>query len=151
MDGNRRKGTERSVLDRIVLTLLSLADLAEQAAGRSASVRLAVLTLLWQADAAVRDYIATPAWHEAGRQWSPAVPVVRYGSDPSDAFALAASLRALALIICNMAAQIRRLARVQFDQASGGSHDSDPTHGLNAIFRRLRKAAVSPIERLDTS
>ena len=114
-----RKRTD--VLDSIAATLLALAVLAEQTAGGSSLARWNTLWYIWQADAVVREFVAGSTWNPAGRQWSPALPPVRYGTGPADAFALAVSLRALALVVLNMAAQCRRSSHEQsghaFDEA----------------------------------
>ncbi len=125
------------MLDRIVMLLLSLANLAEQAAGRSYSVRSAALAYLWVADAEVRDYIVGRICHEPGRLWSPATPMVRYGTDPADALALAVSLRAFAIIILNMAPRIRRLTVL--DEAAFG--DENHGNGPSGLARQTSREA----------
>ena len=144
--------TGTDVLDRIVLLLLSLANLAEQAAGRSYSVRSAALAYLCEADAEVRVYIAGRICNEPGRLWSPAMPMVRYGTDPADAMNLAVSLRAFAMIILNMAARIRRVSRVQQGEASDESGGADlPHQDVIGIMQTVRSAAAATPPRLDTS
>ena len=152
MSWKAKTGREQEVLVSIVSTLLALADLAEQAACRSPWVRWCVLWAAWQADLIARDFVAGSAWNPAGRQWSPVLTTVRYGTEPADAMDIAASLRALARVMLGMAEQIRHLSFLQSDQASGGmSHDGSPLRGLDAFIGRLRKAAVSPAEIRDTS
>gem|GEM_PF-3110427 len=147
----RKEKTGTDALYRIVLLLLSLANLAEKAAGRSYSVRSAALAYLWVADAEVRDYIADRAWNETDGHWSPAMPTVRYGTDPADALALAVSLRALAMIILLMATQIRRVSLVQQDEASGESVGAVlPHQDVVRIVQTMCAAAATP-PRLDTS
>ena len=149
MGWKEKTGTD--VLDRIVMLLLSLANLAEQAAGRSYSVRSAALAYLCEADAEVRDYIVGRICNEPGRLWSPATPMVRYGTDPADALALAVSLRAFAMIILNMAPQIRRVSLVQQCEASGESGAADlPHQDVVRIMQTMCDAAATP-PRLDTS
>nr|WP_295463149.1 hypothetical protein [Mesorhizobium sp.] len=114
-----KTGRRQRVLYSIVARLLSLADLGEDAATRSPWVRFCVLWSLCQADAVVREFVAGSTWNPAGRLWSPAVPIVRYGTEPADAMALAASLRALALIVQAMAGQIRRLALLHPEGSAG--------------------------------
>jgi hypothetical protein len=154
MGWKEKTGTD--VLDRIVMLLLSLANLAEQAAGRSYSVRSAALAYLWVADAEVRDYIVSRVCNEPGKLWSPAVPMVRYGTDPADALALAVSLRAFAMIILNMAARIRRLTVL--DEAAFA--DEDHGNGSSGRARQtsreardiLRKAfPLGRVQAIDTS
>ena len=148
--------TGTDVLDRIVMLLLSLANLAEQAAGRSYSVRSAALAYLCEADAEVRDYIAGRAWNEADRHWSPAVPMVRYGTDPADAMNLAVSLRALAMIILHMAMQIRRRFVLEESAFGGGGYGngspgfSQPT-GREACDILCNAFALGRVQAIDTS
>ena len=144
-------GREQEWLNGIIARLLSLAELAERAAERSPWVRWLALWSLWRAHAVVTDFIAGSTLNPAGRHWSPAMMPRRYGTDPADAIDLAVSLRALALIVRDMAAQIRRLSFLQLDQTSGRNHDGGPTHGLDKIILRLRTATLSPAELCDTS
>ncbi len=138
------------MLYSIVSTLLALAVLAEKSAGDSPWVRFCVLWAARQADLIARDYVAGSTWNTVGRLWSPPLPSVLYGTDPTDALDIAASLRALALIISGMAAYLRRLAFLHPDEA-GGSHGGNPTDGLDAFRCRLEQAMFPPIELLDTS
>jgi hypothetical protein len=142
-----KTGRRERVLCSIAARLLALADLGEGAAHRSPWVRFCVLWSLCQADLIVREFVAGSTWNPAGRLWSPALPMVRYGTEPADAFALAASLRALALVVQAMAAEIGRLALLHPEKAAGGSHDDDLA--LDALIRRL--GAVPPVELCDTS
>jgi hypothetical protein len=145
-------GRRHQVLASIVSTLLALAVLAEKSAGDTPWVRFCVLWAARQADLIARDYVAGSTWNTAGRLWSPALANVRYGTEPSDALDLAASLRALAMVISGMAAYLRRVSVWQTGQASGeaGFEDS-PINGLDALLRRLREAAAVPVEIRDTS
>ncbi|MBX3575513.1 MAG: hypothetical protein KF694_24490, partial [Mesorhizobium sp.] len=105
-----------------------------------------------QADLIARDYVAGSTWNTAGRLWSPALPNVRYGTDPADALDIAASLRALAMVISGMAAYLRRVSIWRRDQASdAASDDGNPTTGLDAFIRSLARAASQPVELRDTS
>ena len=97
----------------------------------------------------VRDYVAGSTWNTAGRLWSPALPDVCYGTEPADAFDIAASLRALAMVISGMAAHLRRVSIWQLGQEPGA--ESDLLQGLDALMRRLREAAARPVEIRDTS
>lgn len=114
-----KTGRRERVLCSIVARLLALADLGEDAAHRSPWVRFCVLWSLCQADAVVREFVAGSTWNPAGRLWTPALPMVRYGTEPADAIALAASLRALALIVHAMVEQIRRLALLHPEGSAG--------------------------------
>ena len=149
MSWKAKTGRRQQVLVSIVSTLLALAALAERSAGDTPWVRFCVLWAARQADLIARDYVAGSTWNTAGRLWSPALPNVRYGTDPADALDIAASLRALAVIVSNMAAQLRRVSFWQQGDASDEpSHDSRPHHDL---FKRLLAAAVSPVELRDSS
>ncbi len=147
-----KTGRRQDVLASIVSTLLAIAALAEKSAGDTPWVRFCVLWAARQADLIVRDYVAGSTWNTAGRLWSPALPTVRYGTDPADALDIAASLRALALIISGMAAYLRQVSVWQQGQASDAAgDDGNPIHGLDAVMRRLREGAFRPVEILDTS
>lgn len=145
MGWTAKTGGEQAVLYSIVARLLSLADLGEDAAHRSPWVRFCVLWSLCQADAVVREFVAGSTWNPAGRLWSPAVPMVRYGTEPADASALAASLRALALIVQAMAAQIRRLALLHAEGSAG-----TPDRRLAALLLPPGRAAPA-VALFDTS
>jgi hypothetical protein len=149
MSWKAKTGRREGVLYSIAARLLALADLGEGAAHRSPWVRFCVLWSLCQADAIVREFVAGSTWNPAGRMWSPALPMVRYGTEPADAFALAVSLRALALVVQAMAGQIRRLAFLHPEEVAGGSYDGGSIPGLDAMIRGL--GAVPPVELRDTS
>ncbi len=134
------------VLESIVATLLALAVLAEEAAGDTPWVRWRVLWAARYADLIAREFVAGSAWNPAGRLWSPVLPAVRYGTQRADALDLAASLRALALVVLNIAAQ-RRLSRVRQPEEPTG-HEGGPPHD---IIEKLLVAAISPVELRDTS
>jgi hypothetical protein len=144
-----KTGRRERVLCSIAARLLALADLGEGAAHRSPWVRFCVLWSLCQADLIVREFVAGSTWNPAGRLWSPALPMVRYGTEPADAYTLAASLRALALVVQAMAVEIGRLALLHAGEAAG--HDGEPISGLDALIRRLGAAGVSLPELRDTS
>ncbi|MBX3571701.1 MAG: hypothetical protein KF694_05045 [Mesorhizobium sp.] len=140
------------MLVSIVSTLLGLAALAEKSVGDTPWVRFCVLWAARQADLIARDYVAGSTWNTVGRLWSPALPNVRYATDPSDALDIAASLRALALVISGMAAYLRQVSVWQQGQASSEViHDRNPLHGLDAFMQRLRHVAFHPVEIRDTS
>ena len=152
MNCKAKTGRRQQVLMSIVSTLLALATLAEKSAGDTPWVRFCVLWAARQADLIARDYVAGSTWNTAGRLWSPALPDVRYGTEPSDAFDIAASLRALAMVISGMAAYLRRVSVWRQDQAcDAASDDGNPTNGLVAFTRRLREGASRPVEIRDTS
>lgn len=147
MGRKAKGGTE--VLDSIVATLLALAVLAEKTALSSWPVRWRALWYICQADLVVREFVAGSEWNAAGRLWSPVLPAVRYGTDPADAFALAASLRALAFVVMNMAAQRRLLLSGEARDES--AHDGNAPHRLGAVIQRLGTAALRAVELRDTS
>ena len=121
----------RDVLGSIAARLKSLADLAERVAGRSFLVRWIALWYIWQADAILREFVAGSEWNSAGRLWSPALPEVRYGIGRADALALAVSLRALAVIVLDMAEQKRRQRALHDGQAQAGpGHAGSPRAGV---------------------
>ncbi len=147
-----KTGRRQDVLASIVSTLLAIAALAEKSAGDTPWVRFCVLWAARQADLIVRDYVAGSTWNKAGRLWSPALPTVRYATDPTDALDIAASLRALALIISGMAAYLRRLAFLhQGDGADAWSLSGETIDRLDAFIRSLGRAASQPVELRDTS
>ena len=140
------------MLASIVSTLLAIAALAEKSACDSPWVRFCVLWAARQADLIVRDYVAGSTWNTAGREWSPALPDVRYGTDAADALDIAASLRALAVIVAGMAAYLRRLAFLhQGDGADAWSLSGETNDRLDAFIRSLGRAASHPVELRDTS
>ncbi|MCO5161926.1 MAG: hypothetical protein M9939_12360 [Mesorhizobium sp.] len=146
-----KTGRGQEVLCSIVSTLLALAALAERAAGDTPWVRFSLLWAARQADLIARDYVAGSTWNAAGRLWSPALPNVRYGTGPADALDIAASLRALAVVVQSMAAYLSRVSVWRQDQASGEAGDEvNPLRGLDVFLRRLREA-FSPVEFRDTS
>nr|WP_295461608.1 hypothetical protein [Mesorhizobium sp.] len=150
MSWKAKAGREQEVLVSIVTTLLALAALAEKAAGDSPWVRWCVLWAARQADLIVREFVGGSEWNPAGRLWSPALPNVRYGAEPADALDLAASLRALAVVVQCMAAYLRRVSVWQQGQATGAeSHDGRLHHHL--LLRRASAALLLLVEPRDTS
>ncbi|MFH1794094.1 MAG: hypothetical protein ABIK36_03500 [Pseudomonadota bacterium] len=144
------------MLGSIAARLLSLADLAEDVAGRSFLVRWLVLWYVWRADAILREFVAGSEWNTAGRLWSPALPEVRYGTRSADAMALAVSLRALARIVLDMAEQRRRLTFFHMSQTCAGSgHEGiAPCSNRQArreILKRAQSFVLDRVEPIDTS
>ncbi len=147
-----KTGRRQQVLYSIVSTLLAIAALAEKSAGDTPWVRFCVLWAARQADLIARDYVAGSTWNTAGRLWSPTLPNVRYGTDPADALDIAASLRAVALIISGMAAYLRQVSVWQQGQASDkAGDDGNLLKGLVASTRGLRESAFRLPEFRDTS
>ena len=144
-----KAGREQKVLASIVARLFSLADLAEDAALRSPWVRWCVLWAAWQANALLRDYVEGRAGNMAARHWSPVPMPAGFGSHPDDANDLAASLRALALMMRAIAAQVSRVAFLQRGQACDeAGNEGGMQHG---ILCRLADTVLSPVEPRDTS
>lgn len=149
----------RDVLGSIAARLLSLADLAEEVAGRSLVVRWLVLWYNCRADAILREFVAGSNWNTAGRLWSPALPPVRYGTRSADAMALAASPRALAAIVLDMRDQRRRQAALRMIQSCADpGHDKSPLAGdcwkgqkSFAVLGKVHAAALSWTGQIDTS
>lgn len=110
MNRNAQIGRKWGVLDRIVVVLLALADLAERAAAAPWPIRWLVLWALRYADAIAKEFVAGSAYAASRGQRSPVVMMVRDGSDPAAAFAIAVSLRMLAITVRRMAALFRREA-----------------------------------------
>lgn len=130
------------IIDGIAMMLLSLAHLAERAAGASHHARCTALWGLQQADAIVRDFVFDSAWELAGGHWTPAVPEIDYGFEPDDAMALASSLRALALAVLAIA-QLRRWMNPP--ETDSGNHrgrlnpaDSESVQRRDATFLRVQ-------------
>jgi len=94
---------ELELLQRIATMLFTLAGLADRASRAPHPVRAFVLWLLRRGEAVVREWVAAP-----DHPWPVTIHV---GSDPHDALALAASLRALARAVEDLAADYRRLGR----------------------------------------
>ncbi len=150
MSSRAKTGRRQDVLASIVSTLLALAALAEKSAGDSPWVRFCVLWAARQADLIARDYVAGSTWNTAGRLWSPALPTIRYGTDSADALDLAASLRALALVVGGMAAYLRGISVWQQDQANGEAGEDSRLH--HNPLQRLAGASFSlPVDLRDTS
>jgi predicted dienelactone hydrolase len=144
-----KAGREQKVLASIVSRLFSLADLAEGAVLRSPWVRWCILWAAWQANALLRDYVEGRAGNMAARRWSPVPMPAGFGSHPDDADDLAASLRALALVVRAIAAQVGRVAFLQRGDGSdeAGNEGASRLNGLP----RLLDAAASAVEVRDTS
>lgn len=147
MGWNARGRKKWDILDGIAMMLLSLAHLAERAAGASHHARRRVLWRLQDADAIVRDFVSDSAWELAGGHWTPAVPEIDYGFEPDDAMVLASSLRALALAVLAIA-QLRRWMNPP--EADSGNHGgrSNPTDG-DSVQRR--GATFLRVQFCDTS
>ncbi len=134
------------------MRLYSIADMAEQAAGRSFWVRWCVLWAAWQANALLRDYVEGTLRSSARRTWTPVLMPAGFGSNPFDAEDLADSLRAFGHYMQAIAAHLRRLSFLQQGQASDEvGNEGNAIHGLDAFIERLALAAAVPVELHDTS
>ncbi|MCO5163324.1 MAG: hypothetical protein M9939_19505 [Mesorhizobium sp.] len=149
MSWRAKAGREQKVLASIVARLFSFGDLAEDAAGRSPWMRWCILWAAWQANALLRDYVEGRAGNMTARRWS-AVPMpAGFGSHPDDAQDLAASLRALALMMRAIAAQVSRVAFLQ--RGDGSDEAGNDGRGIWAVPGNTPAADVSRIEFRDTS
>lgn len=141
LEWNRELERDRDVLERILALLLSLAGLADRASGLPASHRL--FGFLGHAEAEARGFVIGMA-HECG---APAEAAASYPA--SQAERLAASFRALALLLGAMLWQARRLARLlPREKASrpGGSPSRRPAEPMVSL-----KVALLPSTPPDTS
>lgn len=139
MDWKGQMAMTGDMLDRIVVLLLAIADLAERAAGAPEARRRLVLAIIRSGDAVARDFVRAPAagdWQRA-----PASTVPCSGQDPEDPMALAMSLRALALILRSLGARIRRLSSLATGEVWQRA----------AYILRFADMAFLPAQRLDTS
>lgn len=96
---DRSRTTDKRSIHRLVALLLTLADLAERAGGRSAAVRGLVLWLLRSGEALARDYVAGLAWGPAGQ----AEPLRFTRDSAAEAIRLATSFRKLAAALTTLA------------------------------------------------
>jgi len=94
VNGKAETRRDREALRCIIALLLSLAGLAERAAERSFFIRFLVLSGLRHAHHVARDCFVGPS----------CTADITYGHEPADAIGLAASFRALALVVGNIAA-----------------------------------------------
>lgn len=141
----------QDMLARIVVLLLAIADLAERAAGASDARRRLVLDILRSGEAAARDAFIVSGHASAERRRPPADTRILPGDGPEDAMALAASLRALALIVRAMAALHGRLALLPLGEARDGRRGGGLSHRLDTFIRRFADTALPPAPCLDTS
>ena len=134
------------------MRLFSIADMAEQAAGRSFWVRWCVLWAAWQANALLSAYVEGTLRTSARGTWTPVLMPAGFGSNPFDAEDLAGSLRAFGLYMQALAAHLCRLSFLHQGQASDeAGNEGNAIHGLDAFIERLGKAALLPVEFCDTS
>jgi len=118
-------------LDRVVLLLLSLADISERAAYAPDAQRRLTLAFLRYGESAARDAFGV-------------IPAETTGTDPADALALAMSLRALAYMV-------RTLARQMLRGAGDGWPEDWAARRHAAAIRRMVDMAVPQALRLDSS
>lgn len=104
-------GTELEVLKRIVATLFALTCLAERASRAPRPVRAFVLWVLRRAEAVVRECVA-------GQPMA-----IRAGNESADALELAASFRALARALGELAVQYQQFSRRRYGHDDAGDAD----------------------------
>ncbi|MDP3897168.1 MAG: hypothetical protein Q8Q62_10885 [Mesorhizobium sp.] len=138
MDWERRMEMTGDMLDRIVVLLLAIADLAERAAGASEARRCLVLRILRTGEAVARDFVRAP--DAAGWTCAPGASVPRAGHEPEDAMALALSLRTLALLLRSFCAKARRRSF----PATGNARDAYGAASVGGLCHTMA-------EPLDTS
>jgi hypothetical protein len=98
MDGNAAREDNRRMLKRIVALLYALASVAERLCELPRPLRGLVFWVLWSAEAIARDFVMDTALDQ-GAAATPAV-LARHGNDSAaDARRLAASFRALAVVL----------------------------------------------------
>lgn len=98
MDGGRRN--ERTLL-KIAALLVSLALLAERAAGRSLPVRFLVFAILRRAEAIAKSFVAREAGVE-GMDWPAPGDAAAIRNQPLEGAWLALSFRMLAAALCDL-------------------------------------------------
>ncbi|MCR5857860.1 hypothetical protein [Mesorhizobium sp. J428] len=149
MGWRAKAGREQALKARIVMRLFSIADMAEQAAGRSFWVRWCVLWAAWQANALLSAYVEGTLRSSARRTWTPVLMPAGFGADPADAEDLADSLRAFGHYMQAVAAHLCRLSFLHQGQASDEAGNEGGPH--YDILQRLADAALSLPELRDTS
>ncbi|MDP3899149.1 MAG: hypothetical protein Q8Q62_20945 [Mesorhizobium sp.] len=155
MDRTRQIATTQDLLDRIVALLLSLADLAERAAGAPDARRRLALAIIRTGEAVTRDAFcvsgsAPRLGMVADGRAVPTPAGSTPGDGPEDALALAAALRALAFLVAVMARHHRRLMALTTGQGRAMSIDENSLRGHGDI-PYLPAAAVPPLQWHDTS
>ncbi|SMH37345.1 hypothetical protein [Mesorhizobium australicum] len=152
MGWRAKAGRQQALKARIVMRLFSIADMAEQAAGRSFWVRWCVLWAAWQANTLLSAYVAGTLRSFARRPWTPVPMPAGFGSHPFDAEDIADSLRAFGLYMQAVAAQLCRLSFLHRGQASDeAGNEGRALDRLGAFIERLAIAAAAPVEYHDTS
>lgn len=141
------------VLDRIVVLLLTIADLAERAAAAPDARRRLVLAIIRRGDTAASGLVSASSRGFASTEPAPACAAsgAGRGDTPEDAIALAMSLRTLALLLRSITGQARRLSRLLPNGVIGETNG----HGGHRRHRQVARSfanAVSPSAQiLDTS
>ena len=106
MDGGRRN---EGTLLRIAALLVSLALVAERAAGRSLPVRFIVLALLRRAEAVATAFVAREAGAD-GIDWPNLGDAAEFRGQPLEAAWLALSFHMLAAALCDLVEAATRSA-----------------------------------------
>lgn len=146
MDWTAKGGMD--TLQRIVALLLTLADLADQAAERSRGTRCRALFFLHQGEA-----VAYAALSDLARDFGapvvsqPTIAPPRGGDSRADAALLALRLRALALVIAGLVSWLRKMARRQASRL--GTLTSARVTAVDSADMSPAYAVAQP--RIDTS
>jgi hypothetical protein len=126
---DRKANWNRDVLERIVALLFALANLADLAAGAPFLRRRQVLGILSHGEAEARAFVIGVAFGET----APADALESTG----DAARLAASFRALALVLCALLAQAALFAL----PGAAGPRAGRPSHPISGPpVRRVEEA-----------
>ena len=157
MDWTRQITVTQDMLDRIVALLLSLADLAELAAGEPGARRRRALAIIRSGGAVTHDAFGlsgdpfNASVRVADGRAVPAPPRAVSGDGPEDALALAMSLRTLALLVAAMAKRKSRLSSLMSGNAEAPTGDHSPAHRRLDHIPSLPDAAFRPPQWQDTS
>jgi hypothetical protein len=134
MGWNAQIGRDLRVLDSIVAILLSMAGLAERAAGAPLPVRWFVLWILRYAEAVAQEFVAGSTCGAVFARSSPAGISVRQGGSSTDAIELAVSLSRLAWWVAATVARLRRQAFLHQGRSSGKSLDRGLRQAIPGAF-----------------
>ncbi|MDP3895825.1 MAG: hypothetical protein Q8Q62_04040, partial [Mesorhizobium sp.] len=154
MHWKKQIATSKNLLDRIVVLLLAIADLAERAADAPEARRRLALAFIRHTETVAVGFI------RASLQGSPttqAAPAFASASDdgprstPEDAITLALSLRALAFVLRSMTGRMRRLSRLLTGEPGQTMGDGMLRHRRHQATRRFPDTPFPPARRLDTS
>ena len=157
MDWTRQITNTRDLLGRIVVLLLSLAELAESAAGAPDARRRLALAIMRSGGAVTCDAFGVSgdpfnaSVRVADRRAVPAPSRAVSGDGPEDALALAMSLRTLALFVAATAKRKSRLSSLISGNAEAPTGHQNPGHRRRNHIPHVPDAAFPPLEWHDTS